>query len=794
MATTLYFIAVGEGDGCTLLTGYTKLAGGSPASHTNSTLSTTRGSSLVVGSANTVSGPTAGIEITNGTQPYLFVTPPLASDITISGSITWNIWAQESSMNANVAINGILWVSSGATGTFTEIDRTARTTELGFSGSRTVQNFSETPAAGIACKKGDRLVATIFGDDAGTMGSGFTFDVGVGGTTASADGDTFLTLTENVTFDTATPSGTQVFLTDTASSVSTASVDREAWTSRGAGAQTDVTNTAAGPTSGIQVTDTAGGTVVDWFTKPLAATTIGGRVTCNVWANESNAAANASVRVEIALVDFDGTNATVWASGTNSGEIPVTTSTAQGWVVSGDDLSVAPAQRLRIRLYVDDATQSTLVTGHTVTTNYAGTSGGATGDTYFTFSQTLTEYTEPAGTKLYLRNAFSDYQTGTNDANLRGTSTTWINRLASTTAGSSATASGNTTTATGPHAGIEAWLSSGFPNVWWTAPLDADVTISGEILWNVWASENSASANVAINGILEVVDGATGTITEIHRTSRTTEVAVSTRAVNYFPETPASGVACKRGDRLRIRIYGDDAGTMAQVFNFNIGYDGPTAGADGDTWLKLTESLTFGTPAGSTYYPASTISDVVDAQINKTLTTVAPSGANSDQALSVTGWTAPIQVKENTASAEVSWYTPQLEAFTLGGSVTAALRGLTTASCNVALRAEIAVCNSDGGGATVWAAGTQNAELTTSFFVNTITLGGDDVAVTQGQRLRLRVYIDDYNQDGAMITGETVSFSQNTSLTFLTFTQTLVEFSATTDILIPKRHRGYIIR
>ena len=43
--------------------------------------------------------------------------------------------------------------------------------------------------------------------------------------------------------------------------------EREAWTSRGAGVQTDVRDTATGPTAPLQWTDTAGGTVVDWFTR-----------------------------------------------------------------------------------------------------------------------------------------------------------------------------------------------------------------------------------------------------------------------------------------------------------------------------------------------------------------------------------------------------------------------------------------------------------------------------------------------------------------------------------------------
>jgi carbon monoxide dehydrogenase subunit G len=198
-----------------------------------------------------------------------------------------------------------------------------------------------------------------------------------------------------------TATGSVIYLTDTASDVSTASVDREAWTSRGSGVQTDVTNTAAGFTAPIQVTDTAGGTVVDWFTKRLQAFTLTALAVGNIRALESNVAANASIRVEIARVAADGTSPTVWASwnmsanNTRTGELN-TTETAETVNVSGDDLAISAGQRLRIRLYIDDMPTTAMGASQTVTTYYAGTSGGASGDTYITFPQTLTEYATAA--------------------------------------------------------------------------------------------------------------------------------------------------------------------------------------------------------------------------------------------------------------------------------------------------------------------------------------------------------------------------------------------------------------
>jgi hypothetical protein len=545
----------------------------------NRALSTTAGTPLATSNnVSTVAGPTNGIEVTVGTILSVWYSAPLNADVTISGSITWNIWAAESSNSANVAINGRIEKVDGATGAITLIDATARTTEVALT-TRAVNNFAETPAAGVACKRGDRLRVRVYGDDAGTMATGFTFIIGYNGPTAAADGDTWVQLTENLTF-VAEPAATQVFPTDTAgptlpaisllsdftgadenplsdggnwATLSTAGlqrisnaaaasstgpvcvsywtptsfgsieayvtlatltgangivvrggspgsswtgyllrttttqqilqrwdagiaaanllttalsiasgdqlgisadgstfrayyrpsagswtllgtatdatyatgraglfstnasgrmddfyvglpagtfglVTREAWTSRGAGVQTDVTNTVAGFTAPIQVTDTAGGTVVDWFTRPLTAFTLGGAVRVNVRGLES-LNANAGPRCEVAVVAGDGTGASVWATG-GSGTLPefTTSEAARSFLIAGDDTAISDGQRLRIRFYIDDADTgytAGMAAGGTVTLYYAG-AAAATGDTYLTFTQTLTEFVAAA--------------------------------------------------------------------------------------------------------------------------------------------------------------------------------------------------------------------------------------------------------------------------------------------------------------------------------------------------------------------------------------------------------------
>ena len=366
------------------------LAGGTSA-WLSYALSSTRGGSMTNPNTSTVTGPTSGIELAISGTPRVWYSNPLDAAVTISGPILWNVWGAESNASANVAINGVLEVIDGATGTITGIDTTAHTVELAT--SATANNFAEVPGAGVACKRGDRLRVRVFGDDAGTMATGFTFFANVSGPTAGSSGDTFLAFTESLTF-VSEPAGTTIYPTSTASDVSTASVDREAWTSRGDGLQFDTTNTAAGFTAPIQSTATAGGTVTDWFTKRLTAFTLGGAARVNAEVDESDAAANTAVRCEIARVDNDGTNATVWAATTCATE---SSGAAVSFLVSGDDLAITAGQRLRIRFYIDDWTGAAMVTGHTATVEYNGAFPAGAGDTYVTFTQTLTEFV-PAAT------------------------------------------------------------------------------------------------------------------------------------------------------------------------------------------------------------------------------------------------------------------------------------------------------------------------------------------------------------------------------------------------------------
>lgn len=399
MATQVFLLsAVADthrGDNSTHLSGVT--VGWQPLA-----TGTSRGGG-VVASANvsTVTGPTNGIELIKNND-LEWLSPPLAAAVTISGTITCNVWAAESDMNANVAIN-VFIERVGPTGAIlSTVVKTARTTEVAIT-TRAANNFTATPTS-TAFAKGDRIRIRIFGDDAGTMATAFSFNASYNGSSVAADGDTYVTFTETFSFATSDPAGTTLYLTDTASDVVTAAVDREMWTARGGGVLNDVRDSGTGWTAPLQMTDTAGGTVVDWYSKQLQAFTLAGKAKVNLRANESASGCQAAVGVELARVNADGTGASVWgyankdaaAGSVGFGSI-ATTETAYPIYVNGDDLAFTDGQRLRVRVFADDSAINPLALAgvNTVTIYYNGTSGGASGDTYLTLPQSVTEYLPP---------------------------------------------------------------------------------------------------------------------------------------------------------------------------------------------------------------------------------------------------------------------------------------------------------------------------------------------------------------------------------------------------------------
>ena len=158
---------------------------------------------------------------------------------------------------------------------------------------------------------------------------------------------------------------------------------------------TAVVNTAAGYTSGIQWTDSAGGTTIEWFTPQLVACTLAGMVVLGVRAYDSAGSSIGTVRLEIARVENDGTGASVWGSSASGAGMFATTEGVFWCYVSGQDLAISDGQRLRFRLLLDDSTKA-LVTGSTATVLYDIAANAASGDSGGYVPLTLSIYAATA--------------------------------------------------------------------------------------------------------------------------------------------------------------------------------------------------------------------------------------------------------------------------------------------------------------------------------------------------------------------------------------------------------------
>jgi hypothetical protein len=162
--------------------------------------------------------------------------------------------------------------------------------------------------------------------------------------------------------------------------------------------------------------------------------------------------------------------------------------------------------------------------------------------------------------------------------------------------------SSSTNTVTGPTSGVQCtWNVNGNPLSWWSKTLTG-VTISGTITFNVWGSENSMSANSGLQVILDRCDGSGSFISQIVNSEKGTELPTSNAAQNWTASPTSTTLAT--GDRIRCRVYGNDAGgTMATGFRTIISFGSTSGGVDGDSFITFTETITEGTAATSLLIP-----------------------------------------------------------------------------------------------------------------------------------------------------------------------------------------------
>ncbi|HEY3435642.1 MAG TPA: hypothetical protein VGK41_08310, partial [Solirubrobacterales bacterium] len=381
MATQLFLLDTTGSNPDTYGSGLNRAkANGSASSWVPVPLSTSRGAGVTGIAASTAAGPTSGLEV--GSTPYEWVSRPLSADVTISGTITFNIWGSESSMSANAGFQVIVERLDHTGAIVSTVINSERGVELGTSVA--VHNWTGSPTS-TSFNKGDRIRIRVLANDAGgTMASGFTVNARVGGSSAAADGDSYVTFTENFSFLGTDPSTQTLYLTNTASD-SGVSNSKKLWTTVDGSTTTFPTTTQAGWVTPIQVTSTAGGSVVAWYTPALEAFTLQAPILCRIEASETSSAANASIRVEVGKRTAGGTE-TVWGGNTHPNEL--TTSAAyMDLYVTGDDMSFADGDRLFVKVYLDNPSALAMVASSTV-----NMTGGQAGDSLIVLGQTLTEF------------------------------------------------------------------------------------------------------------------------------------------------------------------------------------------------------------------------------------------------------------------------------------------------------------------------------------------------------------------------------------------------------------------
>lgn len=163
-------------------------------------MTTARGASVTGADVDTVSGGTEiqWTDISGGTQ-IAWISQPVNSTQNITASTcTYNIWALESKNTGNAGGRSRLFRWSANNGTETLI---AGPTDDGVEFNTTIGAFNWTnTATATTLLKGDRIIVKYYIAGVGTMGSGQTCTMGYNGGSAGANGDSYVTLTDNLTF------------------------------------------------------------------------------------------------------------------------------------------------------------------------------------------------------------------------------------------------------------------------------------------------------------------------------------------------------------------------------------------------------------------------------------------------------------------------------------------------------------------------------------------------------------------------------------------------------------------
>lgn len=176
------------------------------------------------------------------------------------------------------------------------------------------------------------------------------------------------------------------------------------------------------------------------------------------------------------------------------------------------------------------------------------------------------------------------------DSDVSGYKLAMVNQRSPITTALTASITG--TTASGTR--IQCTDTSGGSNIAWiTKPFLADVALSATPMFlNIWGGESNAAANANVYVELqEYASGAEGAQGGIAGHAPNAELTTTTATRNAYVTTALTATTIDAGNRLVIKLFVANTGTMAPGYAVTIDYDGPTEGADGDTFIEVNESI-----------------------------------------------------------------------------------------------------------------------------------------------------------------------------------------------------------
>lgn len=345
-----------------------------------------RGAGNVAKTAVTVAGPTAGIEFRQNTSPgnkERYITPPIDRDVTISGTITFNLWG---SVTADANCGFRVWIdkftgSPGFVDSDSGIELTTTPTAVNWTGSPTSTFYP----------KGSRFqIVVMIDDQGGNMTAAQTASFHRGAASDGAQGDSWIEFSEDFGWQDvdAIPGGDIRYLRDTDTGLGIF------------GGTTHLLDAARG-SSPVDVSVFGADSwftenlLHDWITEPATYDIpLQGLIRLNLRAyyTRSFSSDRAFWRVDCYICDGDGSNPVFWGRGNNGVSMNLTTEAAYPRIViAGPDATILTGQRLYFRWIAapDDIDPNASTSANHLV--YDGATPGGSGDSYITFPFSFTE-------------------------------------------------------------------------------------------------------------------------------------------------------------------------------------------------------------------------------------------------------------------------------------------------------------------------------------------------------------------------------------------------------------------